>query len=156
MLRSALLLAFLPALAWGRIGETRAQMEARYGSGKDIGDQTLYTAEKMALTVFYAVSGGSSGPADRVVMEIVGNRPGADGARVPFTPDEIDALLRDEGAGQNWGGGKDKGGAMVWFRADQKVFAKIENDTVVFRGKDGVAATTPAVVPGLLLHDGKK
>ena len=156
MLRSALLLAFLPALAWGRIGETRAQMEARYGSGKDIGDQTLYTAEKTALTVFYAYAGGgTSGPGDRVVMEIVGNRPDAGGAAVPFTPDEIDALLKDEGAGQNWGGGKDKGGATVWFRADQKVFAKVENDTIVFRGKDGVVPAG-GVVPGVVLHDGKK
>ncbi len=152
MLRTALLLAFLPALAWGRIGETRAQMAARYGSGKDIGAQTLYTDEKTARTVFYQ---GNGGPDDRVAMEIVGNRPAADGTPVPFTPDEIDALLKDEGAGMSWGGGPDKAGATVWFRADQKVFAKAEKDTVVFRSKENVGATPP-VAPGVVLHYGKK
>jgi hypothetical protein len=152
MLRSALLLALLPALAWGRIGETRAQMEARYGSGKDIGDQTLYTTDNTSLTVFYS---GNGGPQDRVTMEIIGNRPASDGTPIPFTPDEIDSLLKDEGAGQNWGGGKDKNGNAVWFRVDQKIFAKVEKDTVVFRGKDNIASTPPAV-PGVVLHDGKK
>ena len=130
MLRNTLrllLLLFLSAgLVEARIGDTKKEAEAHYGSGKDIGwqedlgGQVLYTTPDYAITATFDAKG-------KITMEIFATRAQTDGTRADFTPDQLNALLKEEGAGQDWLKGV-KEGKTVWCRSDNQIFAQHHDD----------------------------
>jgi len=137
----------LPAPAWAVVGETQAQVEARYGGpGKAVGDQVLYTKDDWNISVFYSDKGV-------VTMEIYSHRPDTAGTRPDITQAEIDALLHDQGQGQSWGTGE-ADGLTTWRREDGHLFGRYRpsDQLIVFISPDHQAVAGRSAV---VLKDGK-
>ena len=141
-LRTFLLAAFalLPVLAQAHIGETRAEFEKRYGAGKEVGDQVLFTIDGFTATVFFDAK-------SRATMAIYAPRKGNDGVAPDLTPADVETLLHEEGQGKEWR--KFQGTAQpTWLRVDNQLFARLRQDeNVVVFVNPNYTPTTPDVVP---------
>ncbi len=144
-MKAALLLACLGLLigataAQARIGDTKAKLADRYGAGKEIGEQVLYTADRYSVTVFFNAEG-------KAAMEIFGLRPSVDGKHPTFTDDDFQEFLHQEGQGKDWETLSLKG-APTWRRSDNKVFARFipNQQAFVVIGMDNLST---AAMPGV-------
>ncbi|MDE1170293.1 MAG: hypothetical protein PW734_03645 [Verrucomicrobium sp.] len=131
----------LAASAQARVGDTRAQLADRWGAGKEIGEQVLYTADRYSVTVTFNAEGEAA-------MEIFGLRPDATGARPAITPDDCEEFLHQEGRGQPWRKLDLPGAGATWEREDGKVFARFipGQQAFVVLGMDKMSA---APLPGV-------
>lgn len=112
--------------ASARLGETTAQLTARYGPGKEAGDQMLYSAEELTLTVFFNPKGQSR-------MEIYGRRLlGSDKEREPLSAAQIAELLHENTQGARWQSFRPKSGSEMWRRSDGLALAEYKSNDRIF------------------------
>jgi hypothetical protein len=136
----AALAASLPALAGAHVGDLRADFEKRYGAGKEVGDQVLFTVDGFTATVFFDAK-------SRATMTIYAPRRGNDGAVPPLTPADIETLLHEEGQGKEWR--KFQGTAQpTWLRLDNQLFARLrEDENILIFVNPAYTPTAPDLVP---------
>lgn len=131
-LKPLIMLFALSAVVHARIGETTEALHTRYGAGKDVGDQLLFSEGNYDLSVYFDKKGKS-------VMEIYSKMKRDTSLAPEFSQEEIDALLKEHGDGQIWREAKtSKPGKLVWVRYDRGVFASYypDKNVLVFKGTE--------------------
>lgn len=108
-----------------KLGETSAQLTARYGPGKEAGDQMLYSAGELTLTVFFDAKGQSR-------MEIYGKRLNNDNEREPLSATQVAELLHENTQGGRWQSFRPKSGAEMWRRSDGLALAEHKSSDRIF------------------------
>jgi hypothetical protein len=111
------------------VGDTREQLVAKHGNGKDLGDQMLFSVdERYSLTATFQNG--------KCTMEIYSCRTDADGITPPLTPDDVQTLLKKNAAGQSWATWATKSGSKFWGRSDKKITARMveKEGVLVFMG----------------------
>jgi hypothetical protein len=110
-------LGFLLATVRAEVGDTREQLRARYGAGKEVGDQLLLTAKGYFLSAYFVN--------DIVSMEIYTVAPDANGSPREWTEQSQKELLTRQASGKIWQPGKaQRTGETYWIRSDQEVAAR--------------------------------
>jgi hypothetical protein len=103
--------------SWGRIGETKEELQARHGAGKEIGtDQILFTILDTDVTITFQEN--------RSIREIYTTRVGHNDQIQPMTLEIVKKLLENQRPGVNWIKGEaEADGRVLWMSSDQKYFA---------------------------------
>ncbi len=122
-------LLLAPTFAHACIGDTKKELSARYGVGKDVGFQRIYTRNGISINVFFDKEQLSA-------MEVFSKRVDTGGAKVTgteeelfqkqpeLTQEEITQILKDNSGKYGWGDMQTADGVLFWFRSDRKVVAR--------------------------------
>jgi len=117
----ALFCLFFPHASRAVIGETQEMLYKRYGAGKEVGGQMLYTVQdKYSLSVYFNNGKNAS-------MDVYTLMPKVDGTHDKLSDEDIQALLVLEGANLKWKKLITKAGEPTWEREDGQVIARIKN-----------------------------
>jgi hypothetical protein len=111
----ALAWLFLAPGARAAIGDDLSQLRAAYGSASAVGNQMLFKHDGYSIAVYFDNT--------RSAMEIF-VRDGSVPTKTDITRDDIDSILKLEGAGQPWNPIQTHSGEPTWLRADGKLIAR--------------------------------
>jgi hypothetical protein len=129
---ACLVLLSCPVIAQANIGESLAELRARYGSAKDMGGQMLFEvrlvngqivpAHGTANTVgHFSVDVFFDG--DHSAMEIF-TRNTSDPVKAEMTQDDIKTILTAAGESMGWSALELQNGKSAWVRSDNKLIAR--------------------------------
>jgi hypothetical protein len=118
---ACLVFLFGPVAVLGEIGDSREKLHARYGAGKEVGDQLLFTHDNYFLSVYFVGNFAS--------MEVYTLAPDPKGDSRDWTEAHRNELLKRQGSGLEWQLGKSQTHTETyWIRQDQQVAARFVLD----------------------------
>ncbi len=108
-----------PALAHATIGDDLPTLRAAYGSAKEVGNEMLFRHDGYSIAIAF--------DGTRAAMEIF-LRDGSVPTKPDMTQEDIDTILKNEGAGQDWRAVNTPNGQPMWMRHDNKVLARFNTN----------------------------